>query len=82
LENLIYGYFEDAFWNVNRLHADQLDPREIAYDSDRNLLNYILYSFNKTRRELGLPYAIKYAFPFYIKLVELKRKIKSKRRNK
>ncbi|MGM7722174.1 hypothetical protein [Metabacillus sp. Hm71] len=67
LEGLIYGYLEDAYWNVTRIHADQQDPRFETYDSDRRLLDYILISFNKTRRPLGLPHPKEYAFQSYLK---------------
>lgn len=75
LDALIYGYLEDAYWNLNRLYVDQKNPEYVIYDSDRKLLDYILISFNKTRKSLGLPHDRTYAFPILIKLKKWREKV-------
>lgn len=71
LSNIVYSYIEDIYHNSNPNYNPQTSE-PIIYDLDRELLDYILISFNKTRRSLGLPSDITYAYPLLLNLIKWK----------
>ncbi len=80
LEKLVYGYLEDDYHN--QLESINNDYNNFIYDEDRKLLDYVLISFNKTRRSLGLPYDLKYASPIVVKSKLWFKDIRYKQRRK
>jgi len=65
LDSIIYRYLEDIYFEYNQ--TGDYPERYRTYDLDRKLFEYILISFNQTRRYLGLPSDLKYAYPILFK---------------
>jgi hypothetical protein len=55
LGRIVDSTFEDVMHQNSRPYDDQLDLKAMRYDDDRELLDYVLIAFNKTRKNLGLP---------------------------
>ncbi|WP_017378818.1 hypothetical protein [Paenisporosarcina sp. TG-14] len=91
LESLIWRIEEDIRHEASAFSYNQYD----LFDQNRNLFNYVLHAFNKTRRSIGLPFDIFYVYPILYKLRysnsyldivykirRFKRKLKSTRKKK
>lgn len=71
LDRLIYVYIEHSYFNWK---SSNRNDDYYIYDSDRKLLEYILISFNKTRRSIGLPSDLNYAYPILVKFRNWRKK--------
>lgn len=79
LEKIVFRYEEDLFNEANRPYITQKDPNLLSFDENRELLEYILISFHRTRKSLGLPYNSYYANPIIYRIKNWKRNLNVKR---
>lgn len=77
LEKIFYNIYEDAYFNWKANIESNHD-----YDLERELLEYILTAFNKTRKSLGLPYERKYTSRFIGAYLNLKERYKKRKYNR
>ncbi|WP_191556437.1 hypothetical protein [Metabacillus idriensis] len=87
LERIVENIFIDVMHNNSRSYNIQRDLSMFIYDENRELLEYVLFSFNSTRHKLGLPsnniYSSKRSLKIHLFKTRFKKKyIDSKLRKK
>ncbi|MBH0228841.1 hypothetical protein [Halobacillus yeomjeoni] len=73
LEGIVFQYEEEILLALSTT-TDTSEMDGMLLDEDRRLLDYILTSFHKTRKSLGLPYNKVYADEVYIWIEQWKSK--------
>jgi hypothetical protein len=73
LEKIIYGLYEISYENWKYNENQSFTKEENA------LLEYIEIAFNRTRRNLGLPFKLVFAYPILYKAIKFRKYLKNMR---